>query len=42
MALAAALGPSLINAAIAAALVRIPVYVRISRGQTLLIREMSL
>ena len=41
MALAAALGPSLINAAIAAALVRIPVYVRISRGQTLLIREMS-
>ncbi|NKW91345.1 D,D-dipeptide ABC transporter permease [Rhodobacteraceae bacterium R_SAG9] len=41
MALAAALGPSLINAAIAIALVRIPVYVRISRGQTLLIREMS-
>ncbi|SMP16903.1 D,D-dipeptide ABC transporter permease [Shimia sagamensis] len=41
MALAAALGPSLINAAIAIALVRIPIYVRISRGQTLLIREMS-
>lgn len=41
MALAAALGPSLINAAIAIALVRIPVYVRLARGQTLLIREMS-
>jgi len=41
MALAAALGPSLINAAIAIALVRVPVYVRLARGQTLLIREMS-
>jgi peptide/nickel transport system permease protein len=40
MALAAALGPSLINAAFAIALVRIPSYVRLARGQTLLIREM--
>lgn len=41
MALAAALGPSLINAALAIALVRIPFYVRLARGQTLLIREMA-
>lgn len=40
MALAAALGPSLINAAIAIAIVRIPFYVRLSRGQALLVREM--
>lgn len=39
MALAAALGPSLINAVIAIALVRIPTYVRLSRGQTLIVRE---
>jgi peptide/nickel transport system permease protein len=40
MALAAALGPSLINAMFAMALVRIPFYVRLARGQTLTIREM--
>lgn len=40
MALAAALGPSLINAAIAIAIVRIPFYVRLSRGQALLVREL--
>ncbi|WP_377293657.1 D,D-dipeptide ABC transporter permease [Rhizobium sp. SG2393] len=40
MALAAALGPSLVNAALAIALVRIPSYVRLARGQTLLVREM--
>ncbi|MDR3518808.1 MAG: D,D-dipeptide ABC transporter permease [Azospirillaceae bacterium] len=39
MALAAALGPSLWNAMLAIALVRIPVYVRLARGQTLVIRE---
>jgi peptide/nickel transport system permease protein len=39
MALAAALGPSLFNAMIAIAVVRIPTYVRLSRGQTLLVRE---
>lgn len=39
MALAAALGPSLVNAVIAIALVRIPTYVRLSRGQTLVVRE---
>ena len=39
MALAAALGPSLINAMIAIAVVRIPTYVRLSRGQTLVVRE---
>lgn len=39
MALAAALGPSLWNAMLAIALVRIPAYVRLSRGQTLTIRE---
>lgn len=39
MALAAALGPSLINAVIAIAVVRIPTYVRLSRGQTLVVRE---
>lgn len=41
MALAAALGPSLFNAMLAIAIVRIPFYVRLSRGQTLGIREMS-
>jgi peptide/nickel transport system permease protein len=40
MALAAALGPSLVNAMFAMALVRIPFYVRLARGQTLTIREM--
>ena len=40
MALAAALGPSLVNAAIAIAIVRIPFYVRLSRGQALIVREM--
>jgi peptide/nickel transport system permease protein len=39
MALAAALGPSLINAMVAIAVVRIPTYVRLSRGQTLVVRE---
>lgn len=39
MALAAALGPSLWNAMIAIAVVRIPTYVRLSRGQTLVVRE---
>lgn len=39
MALAAALGPSLFNAMIAIALVRIPTYVRLARGQTLVVRE---
>jgi peptide/nickel transport system permease protein len=37
-ALAAALGPSLWNAMLAIALVRIPAYVRLARGQTLLVR----
>lgn len=40
MALAAALGPSLVNAMLAMALVRIPFYVRLARGQALTIREM--
>lgn len=40
MALAAALGPSLMNAMFAMALVRIPFYVRLARGQALTIREM--
>ncbi|MFM2482129.1 D,D-dipeptide ABC transporter permease [Celerinatantimonas sp. YJH-8] len=39
MALAAALGPSLVNAMLAIAIVRIPFYVRIARGQTLSIRH---
>ena len=39
MALAAALGPSLWNAMIAIAVVRIPTYVRLARGQTLVVRE---
>lgn len=39
MALAAALGPSLTNAVIAIAIVRVPTYVRLSRGQTLVVRE---
>jgi len=39
MALAAALGPSLFNAMLAIAIVRIPFYVRLARGQTLTIRE---
>jgi peptide/nickel transport system permease protein len=38
-ALAAALGPSLVNAVIAIAVVRIPTYVRLSRGQTLVVSE---
>ena len=40
MALAAALGPSLVNAALAIAIVRVPFYVRLARGQSLLVREM--
>lgn len=39
MALAAALGPSLWNAMIAIAVIRIPTYVRLARGQTLVVRE---
>jgi len=41
MALAAALGPSLINAALAIAIVRVPFYVRLVRGQALIVREMA-
>lgn len=41
MALTAALGPSLMNAAIAIAIVRIPFYVRLVRGQALVVREMA-
>lgn len=40
MALAAALGPSLANAAMAIAIVRLPFYVRLARGQSLIVREM--
>ena len=39
MALAAALGPSLFNAMLAIAIVRIPFYVRLARGQTLIVRQ---
>lgn len=39
MALAAALGPSLFNAMLAIAIVRIPFYVRLARGQTLVVRQ---
>ena len=39
MALAAALGPSLFNAMLAIAVVRIPFYVRLARGQTLIVRQ---
>jgi peptide/nickel transport system permease protein len=39
LALVAALGPSVINMSIALAIVRIPVYARLARGQTLLIAE---
>lgn len=39
MAFAAALGPSLQNAMIAIAVVKIPVYVRLARGETLALRE---
>ncbi|MFC4548533.1 ABC transporter permease [Paenactinomyces guangxiensis] len=39
MALAAALGPNLLNAMIAIAIVKIPVYVRLARGETLALRE---
>jgi len=39
MALAAALGPNLQNAMIAIAIVKIPVYVRLARGETLALRE---
>lgn len=39
MALAAALGPSIQNAMIAIALVKIPVYVRLARSETLSLRE---
>ncbi|MEW6546663.1 MAG: ABC transporter permease subunit [Bacillota bacterium] len=39
MALAAALGPNLGNAMLAVAFVRIPVYVRLVRGQSLQVRE---
>lgn len=41
MALAAAMSPGLVNAAIAIAIVRIPYYVRLTRGQALLVREMA-
>lgn len=41
MALAAALGASLFNAMIAITVVRIPFYVRLARGQTLTVREMT-
>ena len=40
MALAAALGPSLSNAMLAIAVVRIPFYVRLARGQTLQLRHL--
>jgi peptide/nickel transport system permease protein len=39
MALAAALGPSLFNAMLAIAIVRVPAYVRLSRSQTLALRH---
>ena len=39
MALAAALGPSLFNAMLAIAIVRIPAYVRLARSQTLALRN---
>lgn len=39
MALAAALGPDLVNAMLAIAVVRIPFYVRLARGQALSLRE---
>lgn len=39
MALAAALGPSLFNAMLAIAIVRIPFYVRTARGQALVVRQ---
>ena len=39
MALAAALGPSLFNAMLAVAVVRVPAYVRLARGQTLSLRN---
>ncbi|MEC5343316.1 D,D-dipeptide ABC transporter permease [Brenneria populi] len=41
MALAAALGPSLFNAMLAIAIVRVPFYVRLSRGQTLVVRQLA-
>jgi len=41
LALAAALGPSLFNAMLAITVVRIPNYVRLARGQALLIRELN-
>ncbi|MDR3432123.1 MAG: D,D-dipeptide ABC transporter permease [Rouxiella aceris] len=41
MALAAALGPSLFNAMLAIAVVRIPFYVRLARGQTLMLRHQA-
>ena len=41
MSLAAALGPSLFNAMLAIAIVRIPFYVRLARGQTLVVRQFT-
>ncbi|UDJ82095.1 D,D-dipeptide ABC transporter permease [Kosakonia oryzae] len=41
MALAAALGPSLFNSMLAIAIVRIPFYVRLARGQTLVVKQHS-
>ena len=41
MALAVALGPSLFNAMLAIAIVRIPFYVRLARGQTLVVRQFT-
>jgi peptide/nickel transport system permease protein len=37
----APLGPSLFNAMLAIAIVRIPFYVRLARGQTLVVRQHS-
>jgi len=41
LALAAALGPRLFNAMLAIAVVRIPFYVRLARGQTLMLRHQA-
>jgi peptide/nickel transport system permease protein len=41
LAITAALGPSLINAMIAIAVVYVPVFARLARGQVLLIRELA-
>jgi len=41
MALTAALGPSLMNAALALGILAIPYYIRVCRGQTLAVRQMN-